>query len=283
MADSVMPARPRSSRRGAAARLRSAVSTVVRSVTVAAGVFAPGHLGELTRQVPFELVDAVLEQTRATERRLRTLPSRVGVYFVLALALFPGVGSAKVWASMLAGLDVGLRVSVSGKALRDLRRRVGAAPVKALFETLAGPVAQPTTPGVRFGRYRTVAFDGCVSIKVPDTDRNRCLAGQAARRARGHRLPGGETDDPGRDRHPRPAGRGVRATGDRGNRLRAAPAGSARLGHAGADRPRLRRRRSSSPSWPAPARSSWPGCARPARCRCWRAATTAPTCRASTS
>ena len=178
MADSVMPARPRSSRRGAAARLRSAVSTVVRSVTVAAGVFAPGHLGELTRQVPFELVDAVLEQTRATERRLRTLPSRVGVYFVLALAVFPGVGAAKVWASMLAGLDVGLRVSVSGKALRDLRRRVGAAPVKALFETLAGPVAQPTTPGVRFGRYRTVAFDGCVSIKVPDTDRNRAWLGK---------------------------------------------------------------------------------------------------------
>ena len=50
VADSVMPTRCRSSRRGAAARLRSAVSTVVRSVTVAAGVFAPGHLGELTRQ-----------------------------------------------------------------------------------------------------------------------------------------------------------------------------------------------------------------------------------------
>ena len=178
MADSVMPTRSRSSRRGAAARLRSAVSTVVRSVTVAAGVFAPGHLGELTRQVPFELVDAVLEQTRATEQRLRRLPSRVGVYFVLALALFPGVGSAKVWASMLAGLGAGLRVSVSDKALRDLRRRVGAAPVKALFETLAGPVAQPSTPGVRFGRYRTVAFDGCVSIKVPDTDRNRSWLGK---------------------------------------------------------------------------------------------------------
>jgi transposase IS4-like protein/DDE family transposase len=178
MADSVMPTRSRSSRRGAAARLRSAVSTVVGSVTVAAGVFAPGHLGELTRQVPFELVDAVLEQTRATEQRLRRLPSRVGVYFVLALALFPGVGSAKVWASMLAGLGAGLRVSVSDKALRDLRRRVGAAPVKALFETLAGPVAQPSTPGVRFGRYRTVAFDGCVSIKVPDTDRNRSWLGK---------------------------------------------------------------------------------------------------------
>ena len=60
-----------------------------------------------------------------------------------------------------------------GKALRDLRRRVGAAPLRALFEVLAGPAAQPSTPGVRFGRYRTVSFDGCNSIKVPDTARNR--------------------------------------------------------------------------------------------------------------
>ena len=43
---------------------------------------------------------------------------------------------------------------------------------------LAGPAAQPSTPGVRFGRYRTVAFDGCTSIKVPDTPRNRAWLGK---------------------------------------------------------------------------------------------------------
>lgn len=59
--------------------------TITRTITVAAGVFGPGHLGELTWQVPLELVDAVLEETGARERRLRDLPSRVGVYFVLAL------------------------------------------------------------------------------------------------------------------------------------------------------------------------------------------------------
>ena len=55
-------------------------------------VFAAGHLGELTWQIPVELVDAVLAETRTAERRLRALPSRVGVYFVLALCLFPGLG-----------------------------------------------------------------------------------------------------------------------------------------------------------------------------------------------
>ena len=70
--------------------------TITRTITVAAGVFAPGHLGELTRIVPFELADAVLEETRTRERRLRVLPSRVGLYFVLALGLFP---QAATWAS----------------------------------------------------------------------------------------------------------------------------------------------------------------------------------------
>ena len=66
----------------------SATVTVSRSITTAAGVFAPGHLGELTQYLPFELVDDVLEQTKTTQRRLRSLPSRVGVYFLLAMVLF---------------------------------------------------------------------------------------------------------------------------------------------------------------------------------------------------
>jgi hypothetical protein len=79
---------------------------------------------------------------------------------------------------LVAGLG-GLRLPCpSDKALRDLRRRRGAAPAKALFEVLAGPVAGPRTPAVRFGRYRTVAFDGCTSIKVADSDRNRCWLGK---------------------------------------------------------------------------------------------------------
>jgi len=155
-----------------------AVTAITRTITVAAGVFAPGHLGELTWQIPFELTDAVLEETRTRERRLRDLPSRVGVYFVLALGLFPGLGYGGVWQKLTAALGGQGLPSPSPKALRDLRRRIGTAPVKALFEVLAGPAAQPSTPGVAFGRYRTVAFDGCTSIKAPDTPRNRAWLGK---------------------------------------------------------------------------------------------------------
>jgi hypothetical protein len=152
--------------------------TITRTITVAAGVFAPGHLGELTQVVPFELADAVLEETRARQRRLRVLPSRVGIYFVLALGLFPRAGYLGVWAELTAALGGMGLAAPSSKALRDLRRRLGAAPLKALFEVLAGPVAWPRMPGVLFGRYRTVAFDGCKTIKVPDTVRNRAWLGK---------------------------------------------------------------------------------------------------------
>ena len=123
----------------------SALSAITTTITVAAGVFAPGHLGELIRVVPFELADAVLEQARATQKRLRTLPSRVGVYFVLALGLFPRNGYLGVWSRLTAAL---------------------------------GSLGRPRTPGVMFGPWRTVAFDGCKSLKVPDTDRNRGWLGK---------------------------------------------------------------------------------------------------------
>jgi hypothetical protein len=152
---------------------KSDTVTLTRAITVAAGVYAPGHLGELTRQVPFELVDAVLAETGTVQRRLRVLPSRVGVYLVLAMGLFEQVGLTGVWSKLVAGLG-GLAVpSPSEKALRDLRRRIGPEPVKALFHVLAGPLAWPRTPGVCYRGMRTVAFDGCSSLKVPDHERNR--------------------------------------------------------------------------------------------------------------
>lgn len=47
------------------------------------------------------------------------------------------------------------------------RRRVGAAPLRALFEAVCGPVAVPGTPGVFWRRFRVVAVDG-TTLRVPD-------------------------------------------------------------------------------------------------------------------
>jgi Insertion element 4 transposase N-terminal/Transposase DDE domain len=161
---------------------KSDTVTLTRAITVAAGVYAPGHLGELTQHVPFELVDAVLAETGTVQRRLRVLPSRVGVYLVLAMGLFEQVGLAGVWAKLVGGLSAAGCPCPSEKALRDLRRRVGAEPLAALFRVLAGPLAQPRTPGTRYRGFRTVAFDGCCSIKAADHARVRGWLGKPRHR-----------------------------------------------------------------------------------------------------
>ncbi|MFF7191939.1 transposase domain-containing protein [Streptomyces sp. NPDC008222] len=116
-------------------------SVIVRTIEAAGGVYASGHVGELTQIVDFALVDAVLEETGTRERRLRLLPSRGVVYFVLALGLFEHDSHRTVWGKLVAGLEGLALVRPSVSSLSRARRRVGVAPLRRLFETLAGPVA----------------------------------------------------------------------------------------------------------------------------------------------
>ena len=70
-------------------------------------MYAPGHLGELTQYLPFELIDDVLKQTKTVQqRRLRVLPSRAGVYFVLALGMFPHLSTTTARFGNATGLFV---------------------------------------------------------------------------------------------------------------------------------------------------------------------------------
>ena len=71
---------------------------------------------------------------------------------------------------MIAGLQAAGRRPDHG-GLAQARRRVGVAPLRALFTLLAGPAAGPATTGV-FWRGRLVcAFDG-TSMCCPDTPAN---------------------------------------------------------------------------------------------------------------
>jgi hypothetical protein len=127
-------------------------------VTVAGGRFAPGHLGELTQQVPFEMVDAVLEQTCRVQRRVRVLPARVVVYLLLAGCLFTELGYTQVWHRVAAGLG-GLPVTVpTASAMTQARRRLGPAPLRELFFLLRGP----SPGGARWRGLLAVAIDGTV-------------------------------------------------------------------------------------------------------------------------
>lgn len=144
---------------------------ITRVVRAAGGVFTPGHLGELTRIVPFAMVDAVLAECGRTERRARLLPARVVVYLVLAAGLFADLGWGLVWDKLVWSLPEGPRPG--GAALHYARKRLGPEPLRRLFDLLAGPGAS----AARWRDLLVCAFDG-TELDVPDSAANRAAYGK---------------------------------------------------------------------------------------------------------
>jgi len=145
-------------------------SVIARTIRVAGGRFAPGHLGELTQHLPFEMVDEALVATRTTQSRLRDLPSRVVVYLVLAACLFPEVGYLGVWRKLTAALS-GLPIATpTASGLGQARTRVGVAPLRWLFDLLRGPAATLAKRGTWWRGLLVCAIDG-TTLAVPDNPR----------------------------------------------------------------------------------------------------------------
>jgi hypothetical protein len=132
-------------------------------------------LGLVGRLIPAGLVDEVLAATERVERRWRVLPSRLGVYVVLALCLlrtksYGSVLRAMIPASVLSKLRVVGWCVPCTKAVSMLRDRIGALPLELLFGRLAG-----WRPTVRrswshaFGLL-VCAWDG-TEVELADNDR----------------------------------------------------------------------------------------------------------------
>lgn len=133
-------------------------------------------LGVLTRVVPRDLVDEVLNATEKKEQRSRLLPARMVVYYVLALTLFYGDAYEEVLRKLVNGLQFlrGWRSDwtvPSTAAISRARVRLGARPLRELFERIAAPIAGPGTPGAWYRGWRVMAIDGVV-LDVPDTPEN---------------------------------------------------------------------------------------------------------------
>jgi hypothetical protein len=128
-------------------------------------------LGVLTQQVPTALVDQVLADTGRVQRRVRRLPARVVVWFVLALTLFHGQGYRSVWRELTHSVTDDA-VTPSSPGLSQARRRVGVAPLAGLFARLRGAQAVPGAVGAFLGGLRLVSWDATM-LDVPDSPANR--------------------------------------------------------------------------------------------------------------
>jgi hypothetical protein len=132
-------------------------------------VLAGVGVGVLSWVLSPALVDEAVGDGLAWEMRLRALPSRLGVYFVLGLCLYSGEPYQEVLRLLAGGLErrlaaAGWRVPVS-RALTGVRRRVGERPLESLFRKVAGAVSPGTAAWSHLGGLLVVAWDGtCVLV-----------------------------------------------------------------------------------------------------------------------
>src|SRR3954467_2675257 len=153
------------------------------SAGLPAGIRVSDHisLGVIARTFPCDQVRQVLAETGRASERERDLPAHVMVYYAIALALYAGAGTREVLRCLLEGLRWlwgAEAVRVAGKSgISQARSRLGAEPLRRLYERVVRPVATPATRGAWYRRWRLVSLDGSC-LDVADTAENEAAFGR---------------------------------------------------------------------------------------------------------
>jgi hypothetical protein len=131
-------------------------------------------IGALTEHLPTELIGEVLLETGKQGIRDRKLPADFMTVFIVALALYRDVSSEEVLRCVVQGLQwVGRgqrKISTKG-GIAQARERLGAAPLKLLFERSSLPMATSKTHGAWYREWLTVAMDG-TTFALADSPEN---------------------------------------------------------------------------------------------------------------
>lgn len=121
-------------------------------------------LDVLARRLPPHLVDCVLTECDAHERRTRKFSQRAVVYLLIAVSLHAHLAVEDVlkrlWRASAFVWPAAPPSAPGRSAFCSRRRSLGVRPLAALFRRACRPLATPLTPGAfRFG-LRLVAIDG---------------------------------------------------------------------------------------------------------------------------
>ena len=130
----------------------------------------------LARVVPAEDVHAVLNAHGCNSQRLRSFPAIAGVYYCMALSLYPEAAYEEVFSAVAQGLAWAagapqpLRVAKS--SISALRSKIGPQPLADLIDRCCSPLAEPAThPEAFYKGLRLVAMDGS-NFELPDEPEN---------------------------------------------------------------------------------------------------------------
>jgi len=132
-------------------------------------------LESLMTAFPSEDVHRIIDELGKREKRRRKLPSGFVVYQVIALGLMVSTGAKEVLRHLLDKVRDRLWIAgpsvASEAAITKARKRLGAEPIRRLFEQLAKPIGKKTTKGCWFHGRRVVSLDGS-TLHVQDSEAN---------------------------------------------------------------------------------------------------------------
>jgi hypothetical protein len=137
----------------------------------------------LIKWFPLELVDKAVEQAGSVTFRLRSLPVELMFYFCLVMSFHKDFSASEILRIVLEGTD-----RVYGKqggkiptrsAICHAREKLGAEPLKLMFDWVCKPLAQPRSEGCFFRDLLKVVIDGCY-LNVADTAKNSAAFGRSS-------------------------------------------------------------------------------------------------------
>lgn len=147
-------------------------------MTMNSGVRIAEHMsiGVLARTYPRKQIREILGRMGLESRRVRDLPMDALVYYVIALGLFMAVSTGEVLRCLAEGLQwlggSSTGIKLAGKsAISQARTRLGAAPLRALWEESSIPLAVEGQPGAFYQGLRLVSIDGS-TLDIADTTEN---------------------------------------------------------------------------------------------------------------
>ena len=126
----------------------------------------------LARVYPAEWVHAVLDEHGRNSQRIRSFPAVAGVYYCMALSLYPEAAYEEVFAVVAQGLAWAAGAAeparVAKSSISQVRHKIGVAPLASLMRRACVPLADESThPEAFYAGLRLVAMDGS-TFEVPD-------------------------------------------------------------------------------------------------------------------
>jgi hypothetical protein len=137
-------------------------------------------LGSMSSAFPLADVERILEETKRSSRRRRKLPAYLMTYYVIALGLMASVGAREVLRHLLDRFRDRPKwrgVLASEAAITKARQRLGAEPLRKLYEEFVRPIATRMIKSAWYRGWRVVTLDG-TTLCTLDTAENEARFGR---------------------------------------------------------------------------------------------------------